>query len=308
METIEVPDDRPVYSFNSKQAPAVWVKSGTRVKFRPSDESYRAMTGELIDSGRVNFQKVNRLVGPVGIQDARRGDALGVRIESIEVGPRAFMVYPARWRSRTFRIPESMVLELPIREGFAYLPDGGRVAAHPMIGCIGVAPSSGSVSALSPASPTGGNMDLVELVAGATIWLPVQIDGALLSLGDLHVRMGRGEAVGAGLECGGTVIALLSLARNVELTCPVVMDSAHIHFIGMHAEESPEAEHLAVGAAWEWLAQDVTLSEATRLSICASLLDVNHGGPAGANVVASFRLDELTLAGVDFAVFPLRAS
>ncbi len=288
MDTVEIPEHPPIYSFNSKQDAALWVERGTSVRFRTSDKSYRSMTGELIDSGRVHFQKVNQLVGPVGIRGASPGDAFGIQIDSIEVGPSAFLVYPARWRNRTFGIAESKVVEVPIQNGFAHLPNIGKIAAIPMIGCIGIAPATGNHSALGPATSTGGNIVLVELVAGATIWFPVRCPGGLLSLGDLHVRMGRGEVVGAGLECAGVVTAILQTEKSIELVCPVAIDPTHIHFIGTHADDSAEAERIAVRAAWDWLAQDVSLSETTRLAICASLLDLNHGGPSGAIVVASF--------------------
>lgn len=147
-------------------------------------------------------------------------------------------------------------------------------------------------------------MDLVELCAGATIWLPVEVEGALLSLGDLHVRMGRGEAVGSGLECSGEVVATVQIAKSQPIPGPIICDSARISFAGT-GEDQPEAEAIAVRAAWDWLTRDCGVNREDGLAIAATLLDLNFGGPAGANVVASFDLDGLREANVPVDLWPL---
>ena len=68
------------------------------------------------------------------------------------------------------------------------------VPIRTMIGCIGVAPAEGKGSTFMPAYPFGGNMDLREMEAGTTLYLPVQVEGGLLSMGDLHCGDGRRRA------------------------------------------------------------------------------------------------------------------
>jgi acetamidase/formamidase len=283
------------------------VAPGTRVRFETDDRSYRDLTAQDIDRGRVRFETANRLAGPIHLDGARPGDAIGVRIESIEIATRAYAVYVARWRRGLFGIPDSVVTAVEIDEDGIHLPNGGVLALHPMIGCIGVAPASGTLSTLSPTARTGGNMDLVELRAGATIWLPVEVDGALLSLGDLHARMGRGEPLGSGLECGGAVVATLLLARDRGLLGPVVTDDERIHFVGT-GEDDSAATSTAVRAAWEWLTRESGVDRQTAILLAASLLELNHGGPAGANVVASFELAALRDARCNLDVWPLNAT
>lgn len=176
--------------------------------------------------------------------------------------------------------------------------------ARPMVGCCGVAPRSGSLPTLSPTARTGGNMDLVELGPGATIWFPVEVPGALFSLGDIHVRMGRGEPFGSGLECGGVVSGVIRCASGRAPATPIVVNEHSICFIGT-GRDTTAAEAEAVQAAWLWLTGPGGLALQDALPACAGLLHLNFGGPAGANVVASFEREALVDAGASAKAWPL---
>jgi amidase len=241
---------------------------------------------------------LNALVGPIFLERAEPGDALGVTIEKIRLGTRVFSPYVARWRSRTFGVPRSSVEEYAIHDGYVELGDGARIAVRPMVGCAGTAPAEGELSSLSPTGPTGGNMDLVELGAGATLWLPVEVPGALFALGDLHAAMGRGEPTGAGLECAGTVVARFDLARGKTLAGPRLETEALIAFVGTDPGVTDRAIAAAVEAAWTWLTAERGVAARRALTLCSALLDVNLGGPAGANAVAAFDRRRLAAAGV----------
>lgn len=174
----------------------------------------------------------------------------------------------------------------------------------PMVGCIGVAPAGKAVSSLSPTGRTGGNMDLVELGTDTTVWFPVEVEGGLLSLGDLHARTGRGEPLGSGLECGGVVTGTILIASGVGIDCPVVCDARSVGFVGTSTEDRRDAEAAAVRAAWAWLGS-AGVGESDALVICAALLHLENGGPAGNNVVASFTIADLARAGVDTGRWPI---
>jgi amidase len=306
MFNVTVPNRPARYAFVASAEPIARVGPGATVRFETSDDSYANLSGAEIDGGRVNFRKVNALSGPIWVEGAEPGDALGFRVDRIEVATRAFVVYVSRWRRRMFGLAESNVIEVTVGGDRVGLPNGRSIRVGPMIGCIGVAPASGSVSSLSPGSRTGGNMDLVEIKPGATVWLPVEVEGGLLSLGDLHARMGRGEPVGAGLECAGSVTGTVLLAPAMALAGPIFCDEWRVSFVGTSPDEWREAETVAVNAAWEWLTVSCGVLHDDALVICAALLDVDAGGPAGNNVVASFPLAELRDAGVQVDVWPVR--
>ena len=73
-----------------------------------------------------------------------------------------------------------------------------------MVGVIGTAPRRGEESTLT-AKDHGGNMDCTSIAPGAVLYLPVNVPGALLAMGDLHAIMGDGECGNCGVEIGGRV-------------------------------------------------------------------------------------------------------
>ena len=68
-----------------------------------------------------------------------------------------------------------------------------------------VPPAAADGARTIPPRETGGNMDMRQLVAGAKLWLPVDVPGALFSIGDLHFAQGDGEVCGTAIEVAGSV-------------------------------------------------------------------------------------------------------
>lgn len=81
-----------------------------------------------------------------------------------------------------------------------------------MIGVIGTAPEADSVSTMIPMDH-GGNMDCTAAAPGSVLYLPVNVPGALLAMGDLHAIMGEGECGNCGVEIGGRVTVRVSLLK-----------------------------------------------------------------------------------------------
>jgi amidase len=90
-----------------------------------------------------------------------------------------------------------------------------------MIGVIGVAPTGKAVKNGTP-GPHGGNMDCKEITAGATVFLPVAVDGALLAAGDLHAIMGDGEVAICAAEVAGEVTLSADVLQGCSLPTPAV--------------------------------------------------------------------------------------
>ena len=80
----------------------------------------------------------------------------------------------------------------PIADDLIHWSDEIAIPYAPMLGCIGTAPDWGSPTT-GPAGPHGGNLDLIEVCPGNTVFLPVFVEGALLYVGDAHAAMGHGE-------------------------------------------------------------------------------------------------------------------
>ena len=155
----------------------------------------------------------------MAVRGAEPGDALAIDVLAVTVR-RAWSVWLPGFGGLGSRTEVIHVREIPLEEGVARIGDGLEVPVEPMIGCIGVAPTDGECSTLRPAYPWGGNMDLRELGAGATLYLPVQVAGALLSMGDLHAAMGAAEPTWVSLEASGQATLRIGLEKGVTLPVP----------------------------------------------------------------------------------------
>src|SRR6476646_8214090 len=185
------------------------------------------------------------LTGPIAIEDAQPGDVLQVDILSIE--PRQNWGY-TRIRPLSGTLPE----DFPIRRiwhtridrqrGTATVPWGAEIDLAPFFGVMGVAPPPvyGAVTSIVPRE-FGGNMDLKELVAGTTLYLPVWAPGALFSAGDGHGVQGDGEVCINALEMCLTGTFRLTLhkgggLRDPLLTYPRAETATHFIAMGMHED------------------------------------------------------------------------
>jgi acetamidase/formamidase len=170
--------------------------------------------------------------GPVAIRGARPGDTLEVRIKSIRLAD--------DWGYNMIRpgagaLPDDFTRERVIHIGLdaqrmmGRLPWGLELPLRPFFGVMGVAPapSAGTVSSVPPGRH-GGNIDNKELVPGATLYLPVHVDGALFSVGDGHGAQGDGEVCLTAIETGLTGTFELHLHKGPALDWPYAETPTHL--------------------------------------------------------------------------------
>src|ERR1700737_3053056 len=144
--------------------------------------------------------------GPVAIRGARPGQVLEVRIKDIELHYDWGYNYSGPLTGALpddFEARHLMHIALDKASMTARLPWGLELPLRPFFGVMAVAPPAawGSVSTLPPRR-NGGNLDNKELVAGTTLYLPIQVDGALFSVGDGHAAQGDGEVCITAIETG----------------------------------------------------------------------------------------------------------
>lgn len=99
---------------------------------------------------------------------------------------------------------------------------GHTVALRPFLGVLGMPPPEPGRHSTIPPRTHGGNLDCRELVGGSTLYLPVPVDGALLSVGDGHAAQGDGEVSGTAIECPMERVDLtVDVRDDWELLTPV---------------------------------------------------------------------------------------
>ena len=195
------------------------------------------------------------LTGPVYVEGAEPGDVLEVRILSIDLamdygynGCSGFMPENCD-RSAGIRIipldRKSMTAE--------YVP-GIVVPMKPFFGSMGVAPAPelGRVSS-NPPSRHAGNMDNKELVAGATLYIPVFARGALFEVGDGHVAQGDGEVDQTAIETSLRGRLQLTVRKDMKLMWPRAETSTDYISMGFD-EDLKKATQIAIQEMVDFLA------------------------------------------------------
>jgi amidase len=206
----------------------------------------------------------NPATGPVYVEGAAPGDLLRVHIEKIRTRDYAVMRVEPGVGALPRHVAVAETVFLPIRRGELRLREGVRLPLSPMIGVIGTAPREGQVPTVTPGEH-GGNMDCKEIGAGADVYLPVSVEGALLALGDVHAVMADGEVCVCGAEVSAEVTLRAESIRS-PLPTPCVETAEHILFIAS-ATTLDACEPLVLDKAHRFLTGLVGLSpnEAARL-------------------------------------------
>jgi acetamidase/formamidase len=97
---------------------------------------------------------------------------------------------------------------------------GGRVPLKPFTGTIGLAPAEPGLHSVVPPRRVGGNLDIRDLARGAVLYLPVEVTGALFSVGDTHAAQGDGEVCGTAIESAMAVTLTFDLVKAANLAFP----------------------------------------------------------------------------------------
>jgi amidase len=108
---------------------------------------------------------------------------------------------------------------MPIQDGRLQFPGGLKIPVNPSVGLIATTPQEIQQTA-SDSGPYGGDIDMKELTAGSTIWLPVFVAGGLLVLGDCHAVVGDGAVGGTGAECAAEITLRVTVEKGMGIERP----------------------------------------------------------------------------------------
>jgi acetamidase/formamidase len=212
------------HGWNNAFAPRLKIAPGETVNFEIVDAS----SGQLnrnstqADLEKLDLARVNPVTGPVYIDGAKPGDALKVTVLSFRPSGWGWTGNIPGFGLLTDQFPQAKLHHWNYEpsHGSAMYGPGGRVPLKPMCGTIGVAPAAPGLHSIIPPRNVGGNMDIRDIVEGVELYLPVEVDGAIFSVGDTHAAQGDGEVCGTAIESPIDVALKFDLVKGAKLRSP----------------------------------------------------------------------------------------
>lgn len=249
--------------------PAGYCKSGETVVFETRDCYDNTITSSERPLGDREGLS-NPVTGALYVEGAEVGDILKVEIEDIKLRSWGVMrssttagVFHEKYKKR-----EAIIFQ--VKNNKIYFDDKLILEADPMIGVIGTAPVEKEGIPTTTPGKHGGNMDCKKIVKGSAIYLPVNVKGGLLSMGDIHALMGDGEVFICGLEIAGEITVKVSVLKNIKLPTPFLYSRGKVMSI-QSAEDLDKAGDMAAKEMFEFV-KEATKQNDVRTGMLMSLL------------------------------------
>jgi len=218
----------------------------------------------------------NALTGPFYVEGAAPGDTLAIKILNIEVdGDQGVgAIVPGFGALNQTSYTPMLNPALPERIWFYPINHATNMATykahdsdfsvqiplHPFWGCIGVAPANGEARSSIVPAEFGGNMDAPEVSPGNTLYLPVNVQGALLYMGDGHAAMGDGEVAGTAIEVPLRGRVQVDVIKGQKIDWPRFENDQAIMAVGIY-RPLDDALRIAFTELVGWIHHDYGLSE-----------------------------------------------
>lgn len=236
------------YTFGGVR-PVMRISPGAVLKLWSEDAFNHAIRSvDDLASQKVDIRFVNPQTGPFHVDGAEPGDTLAIHIVDLTPartwGASASIPFfgGLTGTDRTANLQDALPDTTWIYEvdaasqtvGFRarYGDFEAQLPMSPMLGTVGVAPAGGEVRSSLVPERFGGNMDSPEVRQGTTIFLGVNVEGALFSLGDGHYRQGEGEACGTAVEGAMNSTIIVELIKGHAPTWPRLETDDHWMAVG----------------------------------------------------------------------------
>ena len=265
--------------YDAASTPVLRVKSGDTVKVHtlltnnptrlvannvPADQIEQALKdvyaeGAVTDKGPGG----HILTGPIYVEGAEPGDVLEIRIEAIDLAiPYAYNGFGPRsgFIPEDFPYAKTKIIPLDKKRMMAQFGPGIEIPLRPFFGSMGIAPplATGRASSVPP-GVYGGNMDNKYLVAGTTLYLPVNAEGALFEVGDGHAGQGDGEVDITAMETSLIGTFQFTVRKDMHLKWPRAETPTHYITMGLNDDLNMCAQ-LAVHEMIDFLVTEKHLS------------------------------------------------
>jgi acetamidase/formamidase len=246
--------------FSNALPPVLTVDPGDSVRFQALNAGWRWEAGAELFERDEELHAGHALTGPIEVSGARAGQTLVVEIDAVT--PRGWGI--------TFGDGEPFQWRL---DGDAWRLDVLAVASAPFLGVIGMPPPEPGIHSTIPPRRFGGNIDCKLLVAGTTLFLPIPVDGALLSAGDGHGAQGDGEVSGTAIETPVERAELtLGIRDDLELRMPVARTADAWVAFGFDRDLDVAAE-LATETMLDLMERELGLDRKRALALASVAVD-----------------------------------
>lgn len=274
------------FGWNLDFPPIVSVVSGAEVTLETQDAAGGQLSKDstVADIAALDFERVNPVTGPIFVEGAKPGDVLQVELLNVEPGPWGWTAQIPGFGLLTDQFPDPWLHIWELEGGWAPFMGGIKVPIQPFCGVIGVAPAESGLHSVVPPRRVGGNMDIKQMGAGTTLYLPVEVDGALLGVGDTHGAQGDGEVCGTAIEAAMTVSLRVSVRRDLsidtpefDVTRPLERDTAAAagyHAVTGVADDLMQATRQSIERMIDYLGSRYHLDPPAAYALCSVAVDL----------------------------------
>jgi acetamidase/formamidase len=282
--------------------PALHVKPGDSIQTTTVDA-----VGKAFQAAGLKPKGDNPLTGPFFIDGAEPGDMLVVHFLKLEVDGKEGWGEAGPGFGALNSSNYTPVLGAPIpAQTWTYAIDNAsnlatfqahdskfsvKIPMHPFLGCIGVAPASGEMRSSIVPAEFGGNMDASEASAGNTLYLPVNVPGALLFLGDGHAAMGDGEVNGTAIEVSLRVSLQVDLVKNHKIAWPRFENSDYLMAAGIY-RPLDDALRIAFTELIGWIHEQYGLSEMDTYELLSKTAEIHLAEMVDPNYVVIAKINK----------------
>ena len=297
---IELDDSKILFSFDKDLEPVLKVPSGETVRIRTKDCFGNQLQGPEDQLSEIDWEAINPATGPIYVEGAVAGGTLKVHIDNIELDAQTSSCTGKDEGVCGDRFSDWATHFCKVEDGKVVWDERLSIPLAPMIGVIGVAPEGEPVNCGTPGKH-GGNMDNTAIAAGATLYFPVAVDGALFGCGDMHAVMGDGEVSVSGAEVAGYATVTLTALPELSVPNPLIENETHFGII-VSAESLDKAAELAVQQMVDLLVSRTNESEADLVMLLSLVADVRVCQMVDPEKTVRFMVPKYVLDAIGFSL------
>ena len=297
---IELDDSKTLFSFDKDLKPVLKVPSGETVRIRTKDCFGNQLQGPEDQLSEIDWEAINPATGPIYVEGAVAGGTLKAHIDNIELDAQTSSCTGKDEGVCGDRFSDWATHFCKVEDGEVVWDERLSIPVAPMIAVIGVAPEGEPVNCGTPGKH-GGNMDNTAIAAGATLYFPVAVDGALFGCGDMHAVMGDGEVSVSGAEVAGYATVTLTALPELSVPNPLIENDTHFGII-VSAESLDKAAELAVQQMVDLLASRTNESEANLVMLLSLVADVRVCQMVDPEKTVRFMVPKYVLDAIGFSL------